>query len=91
MADEHYLTYKVILGVFVTIFLSVAGYFATSTFTKLTEIQKELVSIQLQISELNLKSEKNFILLNGKILTKEEVRGIAQEEINKHFIEHHHK
>lgn len=91
MAEEHYLTYKVILGVFVTIFLSVAGYFATSTFTKLSEIQKELVSIQLQISELNLKSEKNFILLNGRILSRDEVKEIAQEEINRHIIDFHNK
>ena len=89
MAEDNYLTYKVIVGVFVTIFLAVVGYFATTTFTKLTEIQKELVSIQLQISELNLKSEKNFILLNGKILSKEDIKGIVQDEINKHIIEFH--
>lgn len=91
MTNDNFLTYKVIFGIFATVFISIAGYFATSTFTKLTEIQKELVSIQLQITEMNLKSEKNFILLNGKILSKEEVRDIANEEINKHYIQHHTK
>ena len=66
---EH-ISYKVIFGVLIAAFISISGYFASSVITKLAEIQKDLTSIQLQIAEINSKSDKNFIMVNAKILSR---------------------
>lgn len=87
--NSTFLTYKVIVGVLITIFLSITGYFFSFTVTKLTDIQKELTTIQIQIAEMKVNSEKNFILLSGQILSKEEIREIVIEEITKHILKDH--
>ena len=88
-SESNFLSYKIIFGIFITVFLSVAGYFSTSMIEKLSEIQKELANIQVQITELNLKNEKNFIILNSQLISKDEIREIVDEEINKHIIKYH--
>ena len=90
MANEYsFLSYRVIFGIFITIFLSITGYFATSMIEKLTVIQKELANIQIQIAETNLKSEKNFVLLSSQLITKDEIKDIVKDEIHQHIIEYH--
>ena len=88
---DRFISYKLIAGIFATIFLSVTGFFASNTVTKLTEIQRDLLLIQLQITEIKAQTDQNFILVNSKILTKEDVIEIAKGEVSKHYIECHHK
>ena len=88
-SDTTFLSYRVIFGIFIAIFLSITGYFSTSMIEKLTVIQKELANIQIQIAETNLKSEKNFVLLSSQLITKDEIKEIVKDEIHQHIIEYH--
>lgn len=88
-SESNFLSYRIIFGIFIAIFLSISGYFATSMIEKLTVIQKELANIQIQIAETNLKSEKNFVLLSSQLISKDEIRDIVKDEIHQHIIEYH--
>lgn len=88
-SESNFLSYRIIFGIFITIFLAISGYFATSMIEKLTVIQKELANIQIQIAETNLKSEKNFVLLSSQLISKDEIRDIVKDEIHQHIIEYH--
>ena len=92
MATENtFLTYRVIFGIFITIFLSIAAYFATTTLSKLSEIQKDIVSLQIQVSEMNLRSDKNFILLKSEMIGKDDILDMIKNELNKHILDYHTK
>lgn len=89
--DANYLSYKIIFGIFITIFLSIAGYFASSTLTKLSEIQKDIVGLQIQVSDMNARSDKNFILLKSEIICKDDIVEMINYELNKHIVNYHSK
>ena len=69
--------------------MSITGYFSSALITKLAEIQKDLVSIQLQIAEINSKTDKNFIMVNTKILSRDQIKEIIEDEISKHVLLYH--
>ena len=83
------ISYKVVFGILIAVFVSITGYFSSALITKLAEIQKDLVSIQLQIAEINSKTDKNFIMVNTKILSRDQIKEIIEDEISKHVLLYH--
>lgn len=66
------LTYKIGFGVLITI----VGFFAIQQMNKLTEIQKDIVTVQ-----------KTIVQIQSSILTRNEVKEIARDEIVKYNFE----
>lgn len=83
------ITYKVFFGILIAAFISITGYFASAVITKLAQIQKDLMSIQLQIAEINSKTDKNFIMVNAKILSRQQIKQLISDEISKHILTYH--
>lgn len=68
--------YKSIL----TILLAIVSFFLVNTFTRLTEVQRDLAKTQVSIAEIN-----------AKLLTREDIHEIARQEIHKFHIDRQDK
>lgn len=66
------ITYKVMFG----LLISIVGFFAVQQMNKLTEIQKDIVQLQ-----------KTIVQMQVSVLTRQDVKEIARDEIVKYNFE----
>lgn len=72
----HHITYKSITA----ILIAVAGFFCVGLYNKMDEVQKDIIQIKVQLVEVQ-----------SKMITRETVREIVQNEIYKyHCISYSH-
>ncbi len=72
----HHITYKSIAA----ILIAVAGFFCVGLYNKMDEVQKDIIQIKVQLVEVQ-----------SKMITRETVREIVQNEIYKyHCISYSH-
>ena len=64
--DNGNITYKILFGVSIAI----VAYFGTAYFNKLNEIQKDLITLQIKVTELQ-----------GQIITRADVKEMIASEI----------
>lgn len=74
---QHAITYKVLFGILIIII----GFFGAAYFNKLNEIQKDLVSLQIKVAEIQ-----------SSIMTRQDVKEMIRDEVQKyHFIKDNNK
>lgn len=64
--DNGNITYKILFG----IAIAIVAYFGTAYFNKLNEIQKDLIALQIKVTELQ-----------GQIITRADVKEMIASEI----------
>lgn len=70
----HHITYKSIA----TLLIAVAGFFCVGLYNKMDEVQKDIIQIKVQLVEVQ-----------SKMITRETVREIVQNEIYKYHRAYH--
>lgn len=65
-------SYKVLFSVIGTLLIAVLGFISTAQITKLEEIQKDLMTVKLQIAEIQ-----------AQMLTRNDVRLMIKDEVEK--------
>lgn len=66
------ITYKVLVSVIGTLLIAVLGFISTAQITKLEEIQKDLMTVKLQITQIQ-----------AQMLTRNDVRLMIKDEVEK--------
>ena len=70
--ENNNITYKVLFSVIGTLLIAVIGFISTAQITKLEEIQKDLITVKLQITEIQ-----------AQMLTRTDVRLMIKDEVEK--------
>ena len=70
--ENNNITYKAIFGIIATVLISVLGFISSTQITKLEEIQKDLITVKLQITQIQ-----------AQMLTRTDVRLMIKDEVEK--------
>ena len=70
--ENNHITYKVLFTIIGTLLIAVLGFISTAQITKLEEIQKDLITVKLQITEIQ-----------AQMLTRNDVRLMIKDEVEK--------
>ena len=66
------ITYKFLVSIIGTLLIAVLGFISTAQITKLEEIQKDLMTVKLQITQIQ-----------AQMLTRNDVRLMIKDEVEK--------